>query len=364
MFNNRYNILVSKKHLLSIDYLFLCDTISVLKPQEPQLFHSLYELQNQEGFKCNGDFLLSALYFLFFFGIPDYECGTDTNQSSHIHSFQDFPTNFKPVHSCDNFYSSSRNICAYSTITLGTVKGTPIRFFISFLPYNFSNIRAIQHDIMTNGPVATTFNAYSDFWTYDTSKIYHKSPDAVFVSGHAILLIGWKDDYWIFQNSWGDDWGNHGVGYFEMGTDHCNIETNALAVRSTLYEKDSMLHNWQDLLLEFDINRPKINEITRLYFDLTRNSGIYSSPKFQHIDNQTLMCGYAPCANGSDPIQINGYSFIYRPLFPGVNLNTSSIQIRDHYILHRIIIILLVLVASAAAIAFLWPWSRQQPRSR
>ena len=31
--------------------------------------------------------------------------------------------------------------------------------------------------------------------------------------GHAVSMIGWKKDYLIFQNSWGEGWGDKGLGY-------------------------------------------------------------------------------------------------------------------------------------------------------
>ena len=81
-----------------------------------------------------------------------------------------------------------------------------------------STIRSIQHEIMTNGPVVSSFNVYKDFMDYwikdakDSNKIYiRKSNEAA--GGHAVVLTGWGEidgvKYWEVRNSWGLT-GDHG----------------------------------------------------------------------------------------------------------------------------------------------------------
>jgi Papain family cysteine protease len=33
------------------------------------------------------------------------------------------------------------------------------------------------------------------------------------LGGHAVVVLGYRDDEFIFQNSWGEDWGDGGIGY-------------------------------------------------------------------------------------------------------------------------------------------------------
>ncbi|VDM65942.1 unnamed protein product [Strongylus vulgaris] len=56
---------------------------------------------------------------------------------------------------------------------------------------------------MTNGPVQSAFDTYTDFRNY-TGGIYEV--------GHAIKIIGWGKTengtkYWTIANSWSVDWG-------------------------------------------------------------------------------------------------------------------------------------------------------------
>lgn len=84
-------------------------------------------------------------------------------------------------------------------------------------------IKAIQQEILTNGPVTTSIFVYNDFMTYwkndaPNKKIYEKdtSPSNNFDGGHAIVITGWGVDengkkFWEIRNSWGNT-GDHGYG--------------------------------------------------------------------------------------------------------------------------------------------------------
>jgi C1A family cysteine protease len=74
-------------------------------------------------------------------------------------------------------------------------------------------IKAIQREIMVNGPVVSSFNVYDDFTHYwikeaPLGKIYIRNSDNP-NGGHAVVLTGWGQDkktgvkYWEVRNSWG-----------------------------------------------------------------------------------------------------------------------------------------------------------------
>ena len=91
-----------------------------------------------------------------------------------------------------------------------------------------SHVNEIMQCIMEGGPVDVTFNVYTDFQQY-TSGIYtHKS--GKFEGLHSVKMIGWGHDdetgydYWIVQNSWGENWGTSGFFKIRRGTNECGIE--------------------------------------------------------------------------------------------------------------------------------------------
>ncbi|XP_074601242.1 cathepsin B-like isoform X2 [Brevipalpus obovatus] len=94
-----------------------------------------------------------------------------------------------------------------------------------------SDVKAIQTEIMTHGPVEADFQVYSDFPSYK-SGVYIKQSDDL-LGGHAIRFIGWGTekgvDYWLVANSWGYEWGDKGLFKIRRGTDECNIEDDVNA---------------------------------------------------------------------------------------------------------------------------------------
>jgi len=68
-------------------------------------------------------------------------------------------------------------------------------------------------DIVRGGAVAVSFRVHDDMRFYN-SGVYTPDHTTKVLGGHAVVLLGFKDDYWILQNSWGSDWGENG--YFRM----------------------------------------------------------------------------------------------------------------------------------------------------
>ncbi|XGW24101.1 hypothetical protein V3C99_005928 [Haemonchus contortus] len=93
------------------------------------------------------------------------------------------------------------------------------------------SVKAIQREIMKNGPVVGAFTVYEDFSYYKKGIYKHTAGQAR--GGHAIKIIGWgvENDvpYWLIANSWHNDWGEEG--YFRMirGINECGIEQEVVA---------------------------------------------------------------------------------------------------------------------------------------
>ncbi|XP_074594643.1 cathepsin B-like [Brevipalpus obovatus] len=94
-------------------------------------------------------------------------------------------------------------------------------------PYSISgDVKAIQSEILTNGPVEADFSVYDDFLSYK-SGVYIQTSQQL-LGGHAIRILGWGTengvDYWLVANSWNSDWGDNGYFKIRRGTDECGIE--------------------------------------------------------------------------------------------------------------------------------------------
>ncbi|KRW99107.1 hypothetical protein PPERSA_02939 [Pseudocohnilembus persalinus] len=89
-----------------------------------------------------------------------------------------------------------------------------------------NNVKAMQTEIMTNGPIQGAFTVYSDFYTYKSGVYQHLEGD--FQGGHAIKILGWGVEdgtpYWLCANSWNTSWGEGGFFKILRGANECGIE--------------------------------------------------------------------------------------------------------------------------------------------
>jgi C1A family cysteine protease len=76
-------------------------------------------------------------------------------------------------------------------------------------------IKEIQIEILTNGPVTSSYIVFSDFIDYwnngaPSGEIYNRNPmTTTSLGGHAVVITGWGqndsgENYWEVRNSWGD----------------------------------------------------------------------------------------------------------------------------------------------------------------
>lgn len=77
--------------------------------------------------------------------------------------------------------------------------------------------------MLQNGPVAVAI---------DSSTISSYSGGVITCSGknvdHAVVIIGYTTDYYIFKNSWGTSWGIGGYGYVTRnGASNCGVTLQA-----------------------------------------------------------------------------------------------------------------------------------------
>lgn len=140
---------------------------------------------------CDGGYYVDedgAASFIFLFGCPDESCFPygapyDTRSCSE---------------KCSDWQSSATKIHSGALISFS---GSPSPDYIA----------AIKTALL-NGPVATMFDVYDDFYSYQ-SGIYQYSSGSN-SGGHGVVIIGWDDTTtpacWIAKNSWGESWGENG----------------------------------------------------------------------------------------------------------------------------------------------------------
>ena len=154
---------------------------------------------------CNGGTLTVAWKSLEISGLPTLECTPYTSQSGDVASCSDLEKGCTDGSSLKKYYAES-----WSTM-----------WYIS--------ANSIKKEIMTNGPVESAFTVYEDFMSYAGGVYKHTSGSEL--GGHAIKIIGWGvedgQEYWLVQNSWGEDWGEKG--YFRMAIGDSSMDYNGVA---------------------------------------------------------------------------------------------------------------------------------------
>ena len=100
--------------------------------------------------------------------------------------------------------------------------------------YGSTNEEAMMKELHENGPITIAFNAAPDLYYYSYG-VFITNPKEAYSQGndredvkpwqftnHAVVCVGWGETnhegqllkYWIFKNSWGEEWGEGG--YFRI----------------------------------------------------------------------------------------------------------------------------------------------------
>ena len=93
-------------------------------------------------------------------------------------------------------------------------------------------MKSLQTFLLTRA----VFIRFKNFFCFcEHTKLNIKHITGVALGGHAIKIIGWgtenKTDYWLVNNSWNSDWGDHGTFKILRGDDECGIEEEVVAVQ-------------------------------------------------------------------------------------------------------------------------------------
>lgn len=263
--------------------------------ENPYRFSSMVIEENA----CNGNLLISACYYLLFYGTTSEECipyslnnyfefvngrtnwGFRENNNlffnaKHRSSLLDFSNyNHLGIFANCAFYNQSDVIpfpyCLdHVTPEQGKNYGTAQQHFQALFVYNIQDPlteKNIQRDILQWGPIVSAFLVYDDFYRYDAKTmpvyIHDSSRSTQVIGGHAVEIVGWGiyegTPFWWIKNSWGTEWGIQGYFRFLRGKNQCGIEENVLSMQPNLFYR---LDRYPDLQrLENDLDAQKIFKV-------------------------------------------------------------------------------------------------------
>jgi len=154
----------------------------------------LISCQNPNG--CSGGYPSQASAHITSTGLPLETCFPYT-----AYDAQDGANSVYCSEACANWQDSTYKILDYGSVSF--------------------SVSAIKDALVNSGPLVTTFNVYSDFYSYD-GGIYEYTT-GTYEGGHAVLIVGYDDvnQCFIVKNSWGSGWGESGyfrIAYSELSS--------------------------------------------------------------------------------------------------------------------------------------------------
>lgn len=93
----------------------------------------------------------------------------------------------------------------------------------------------LESQLIKHGPISICVNA-GPWQMYSGGVLTDESncPGGLDYLDHCVQLVGYnkktKPNYWIVRNSWGEDWGENGYIYLEMGKNMCGVADEAMFV--------------------------------------------------------------------------------------------------------------------------------------
>ena len=108
-------------------------------------------------------------------------------------------------------------------------------------------------EIQKNGPITTDFEPRHDLSVYksgiykplnhktESQGVLNQNFEEYFKIDHSVLIYGWGKmvdgtKYWLIQNSWGENWGDHGSFKMERGINELGIESMTTAADPVIVE--------------------------------------------------------------------------------------------------------------------------------
>lgn len=378
--SDRINILSQEKILhrqLSPLMNILCNDFNLLflSNNEYETVNKPFELNyiNQNG--CYGDSIVSAFYYMKFYGITRHSCfpyesktnflnfklnstnfGIDgiRQNINYLSDYKNFSIEKNNISSCYFYNPFTKRPFEYCSDTIvdmnGKNYGTPCQNFYSLLAYTVLNGKEnndfIKYEIYRWGPICSSFIVYEDYYTFDPIKdgVYiHDEKNDNILGGHSIEIVGWGEwknnigkiiPFWWIKNSWGTKYGYNGYFRFLRGQNHCEIENNIVcAIPSHFFYLNDLelLKKYNDKFTKLNIFKINPKKSLTEYIEILKKVlySIVPFPKFykeQMIENSLnvygifsfdalINCGYL----NPNFLITNGYSNKNFIDMPGVN---------------------------------------------
>lgn len=143
---------------------------------------------------------------------PDYECQGGFAE----HAFDVYQTSGVPAEECDP-YTGTNGTCPDVSASCEVTKIAGYK--------TFGQDEDKYPGLLSKyGPIAIAMKAASnEFYNYK-GGILNYPIDQCGSYGHAVLLVGYTEDYWIAKNSWGSEkWGEDGYFRFKRGINFCDF---------------------------------------------------------------------------------------------------------------------------------------------
>lgn len=189
---------------------------------------------------CDGETLINAWQYLYRFGVVEDSCMPydelrafeGDSKMYDISKWGDDPS----LPYCYAAMGLSYDVCSTNTRRAAKYYRSGGYYIVPGVASQDPNAseRSIRAEIYKFGPVATGFMVHTDFLEWDGKGIYKYNGSSKEQGGHAVVMVGWGTDqetgldYWVCQNSWGDDWGDGGFFKIARGTNECQIEENVM----------------------------------------------------------------------------------------------------------------------------------------